>query len=52
MPHYSAEEIDYQFVWHNVENTKLIQVGISIAKEGDHQTIATWQFNLQFDLAK
>ena len=52
-PYYAKEELDYQFIWHNVEHTKLIQVGLSVGDhlETDLPHIASWQFNLQFDLA-
>lgn len=41
-------------MWHNVERTKLIQVGFTLADPlGTLPTrAATWQFHLEFDLAR
>ena len=49
---YEPEELDYQFIWHNVEKTKLIQVGITLSDHtGSIPTeAAAWQFHLAFDL--
>jgi hypothetical protein len=53
-PYYSTHEIDYQCVWHNVESTKLIQIGFSLANaNGDlPATTTSWQFHLHFDLSR
>lgn len=51
---YSAEELDYQHTWHNVERTKLIQVGFTLADPLGRLPFraATWQFHLEFDLQR
>lgn len=44
--------IGYTFIKSNVDELKLIQVGITLADENGEmpQPISTWQFNLKFDL--
>jgi CCR4-NOT transcription complex subunit 7/8 len=44
--------IGYQFIKSNVDELKLIQVGITLADEHGNspKPISTWQFNLKFDL--
>lgn len=46
-------EVFYQSIRLNVNATKVIQVGISLANEQGEppQGVCTWQFNLHFDLA-
>lgn len=53
-PYYNQEEIEYQYIWHNVEHTKLIQIGLTIADlQGNLPAgVSTWQFHLEFDLAR
>jgi hypothetical protein len=49
--YYSPEELDYMLIWHNVEQTKLIQVGLTLAhSDGSLPPAHTWQFHLAFDL--
>jgi CCR4-NOT transcription complex subunit 7/8 len=44
--------IGYQFIKSNVDELKLIQVGITLSDENGEtpKPISTWQFNLKFDL--
>lgn len=50
---YSEEEIDYQVIWHNIEQTKLIQIGITLAAPSSMLPFpSTWQFHLAFDINK
>jgi hypothetical protein len=51
---YAQEELDYQHTWHNVERTKLIQVGFTLADPAGAlpARTATWQFHLEFDLSR
>ncbi len=44
--------IGYQFIKSNVDELKLIQVGITLSDEHGNcpQPVSTWQFNLKFDL--
>jgi hypothetical protein len=53
-PLYPPAELDYQHTWHNVERTKLIQVGFTLADPLGRLPVraATWQFHLEFDLQR
>ena len=53
-PYYSQEELEYQHIWHNVEHTRLIQIGLTVADlHGSLPArVSTWQFHLEFDLGK
>lgn len=44
--------MDYQFLWHNVEKTNLIQLGLTLTDPLGHfpAGMCTWQFNFQFDV--
>jgi hypothetical protein len=46
--YYAQQELDYQHTWHNVERTKLIQVGFTLADRNGAlpPRNATWQFHL------
>jgi len=50
----NTREMYYRVVKANVDKLKLIQVGITVSdKDGNHPPeVATWQFNLKFDLNK
>lgn len=50
---YTEEENEYHHVRRNVEETKLIQIGFSIADERGNvpEPICTWQFNFKFDIS-
>lgn len=50
----SEEEAEYFLIRSNVEETKLIQIGLTIADaEGNSPyPICTWQFNFKFDIDK
>jgi CCR4-NOT transcription complex subunit 7/8 len=43
---------NYKSIKQNVDNLKVIQVGITLANEhGEYpEDISTWQFNFKFDL--
>lgn len=47
-------EMGYRILKMNVDNLKLIQVGVSLARENGEKPEGcdTWQFNLDFDVAK
>ena len=49
---YNDEENEYQHVRRNIEETKLIQIGFTIADEEGNvpEPICTWQFNFKFDI--
>ena len=49
-----APEMGYRILKMNVDNLRLIQVGISLAKENGEkpEQCDTWQFNLNFDINK
>jgi len=51
---YNINEIEYKTIKMNVDELKLIQVGISIANEEGYlpEGVTTWQFNFKFDLTK
>lgn len=48
------EEAEYFLIRRNVEETKLIQIGLTIADEDGNvpYPICTWQFNFKFDISK
>jgi CCR4-NOT transcription complex subunit 7/8 len=50
----SEEEAEYSLIRTNVEETKLIQIGLTIADEKGNvpYPVCTWQFNFKFDLNK
>jgi CCR4-NOT transcription complex subunit 7/8 len=45
-------ESNYKNIKNNVDNLKVIQVGITLANEnGEYpEDVSTWQFNFKFDL--
>jgi CCR4-NOT transcription complex subunit 7/8 len=47
----SEEEAEYSLIRTNVETTKLIQIGLTIADERGRvpHPVCTWQFNFKFD---
>lgn len=52
--YYSEQECEYFLVKRNVEETKMIQIGLSIADEEGNvpHPVCTWQFNFRFDKDK
>jgi len=50
----SVNEIEYKTIKMNVDELKLIQVGISLASEDGYmpEGVTTWQFNFKFDCTK
>ena len=52
--YYSEQECEYFLVKRNVEETKMIQIGLSIADENGATPLptSTWQFNFRFDKEK
>ena len=52
--YYSEQECEYFLVKRNVEETKMIQIGLSIADENGATPLptSTWQFNFKFDKEK
>ena len=46
------KETNYRNIKNNVDNLKVIQVGITLANgNGEYpQDVSTWQFNFKFDL--
>jgi CCR4-NOT transcription complex subunit 7/8 len=52
--YYSEQECEYFLVKRNVEETKMIQIGLSIADEDGNvpHPVCTWQFNFRFDKDK
>lgn len=50
----TEEEAEYFLIRSNVEETKLIQIGLTIADEEGNSPypICTWQFNFKFDIQK
>jgi CCR4-NOT transcription complex subunit 7/8 len=50
----SVNEIEYKTIKMNVDELKLIQVGISLASEDGYlpEGVSTWQFNFKFDVNK
>lgn len=50
----SQEEGEYFLIRTNVEETKLIQIGLTIADEKGNvpYPVCTWQFNFKFDISK
>ncbi len=52
--YYSEQECEYILVKRNVEETKMIQIGLSIADEEGNVPLptSTWQFNFRFDKDK
>ena len=52
--YYSEQECEYFLVKRNVEETKMIQIGLSIADEEGNVPLptSTWQFNFKFDKDK
>jgi CCR4-NOT transcription complex subunit 7/8 len=51
---YNVNEIEYRTIKMNVDELKVIQVGISLASEDGFlpEGVTTWQFNFKFDLNK
>lgn len=52
--YYSEQECEFFLVKRNVEETKMIQIGLSIADESGATPLptSTWQFNFRFDKEK
>ena len=52
--YYSEQECEYLLVKRNVEQTKMIQIGLTIADEDGRvpYPVCTWQFNFKFDKDK
>ena len=50
----SEEEQEYSHIRRNVEETKLIQIGLTIADNDGNvpEPVCTWQFNFKFDIQK
>jgi CCR4-NOT transcription complex subunit 7/8 len=48
----TENESNYKNIKNNVDNLKVIQVGITLANEnGEYpEDVSTWQFNFKFDL--
>ena len=53
-PYRTSEQRDYKKVKLNVDNMKVIQIGITLMDENGKppEPICTWQFNFEFDLEK
>lgn len=54
MPNGSTQDSNYRIIKQNVDNLKLIQIGITLANEFGEmpEDLTTWQFNLKFDLER
>ena len=52
--YYSEEDCEYFLVRRNVEETRMIQIGLTIADELGHvpHPVCTWQFNFKFNKDK
>ena len=50
----TEEESEYLLIRSNVEQTKLIQIGLTIADDEGNTPfpVCTWQFNFKFDISK
>ena len=46
------QEYEYQLIRNNVNNSKIIQIGLTLSDEHGRvpQGVCTWQFNFQFQM--
>lgn len=53
LPHEVTNEFEYHMVKVNVDNLKLIQVGITLSDANGNTPpgVSSWQFNMHFDIS-